>query len=185
MSSRRHHKAQRALFVFEYGRDARASRWAERRRTVNSRLAGPGTVRAWEETGIARGISRRLSSFPGLLDLCARLASNVSMASLLRARYLRGLPCFCFPDASSPNISCFGSLFSSMRMAYPTQRSRLFRIMASMLVDSAMSRTCRLETRSCHLMFRLVRRLRIYVSAPAASGVSCTGSMSHNLTGGW
>ena len=35
ISSRRHHKAQRALFVFEYGRDARASRWAERRRTVN------------------------------------------------------------------------------------------------------------------------------------------------------
>ena len=35
------------------------------------RLAGPGTVRAWEETGNARGISCRLSSFPGLLDLCA------------------------------------------------------------------------------------------------------------------
>ena len=35
ISSRRHHKAQRALFVFEYGRDACASRWAERRRTVN------------------------------------------------------------------------------------------------------------------------------------------------------
>ena len=33
------------------------------------RLAGPGTVRAWEETGIAGSISRRLSSFPGLLDL--------------------------------------------------------------------------------------------------------------------
>ena len=35
------------------------------------RLAGPGTVRAWEETGIAGGISQCLSSFPGLLDLCA------------------------------------------------------------------------------------------------------------------
>ena len=35
------------------------------------RLAGPGTVQAWEETGIAGSISRRLSSFPGLLDLCA------------------------------------------------------------------------------------------------------------------
>ena len=35
------------------------------------RLAGPGTVRAWEESGIAGSISRRLSSFPGLLDLCA------------------------------------------------------------------------------------------------------------------
>ena len=34
------------------------------------RLAGPGTVLAWEETGIAGSISRRLSSFPGLLDLC-------------------------------------------------------------------------------------------------------------------
>ena len=33
------------------------------------RLSGPGTVRAWEETGIAGSISRRLSSFPGLLDL--------------------------------------------------------------------------------------------------------------------
>ena len=35
------------------------------------RLAGPGTVRAWEETGIAGSISRRLFSFPGLLGLCA------------------------------------------------------------------------------------------------------------------
>ena len=35
------------------------------------RPAGPRTVRAWEETGIAGSISRRLSSFPGLLDLCA------------------------------------------------------------------------------------------------------------------
>ena len=35
ISSRRHHKAQRAMFVFEYGRDARASRWAEQRRRVN------------------------------------------------------------------------------------------------------------------------------------------------------
>ena len=35
------------------------------------RLAGPGTVRAWEKTGTAGSISRRLSSFPGLLDLCA------------------------------------------------------------------------------------------------------------------
>ena len=35
------------------------------------RLAGPGTVRAWEETGIAGSISRRPSSFLGLLHLCA------------------------------------------------------------------------------------------------------------------
>ena len=35
------------------------------------RLAGPGTVRAWEETRIAGSINRRLSSSPGLLDLCA------------------------------------------------------------------------------------------------------------------
>ena len=35
ISSQRHHKAQRALFVLEYGRDARASWWAEWRRTVN------------------------------------------------------------------------------------------------------------------------------------------------------
>ena len=35
------------------------------------RLAGPGTVRAWEETGIAGSISRRFSSFWGLLDVCA------------------------------------------------------------------------------------------------------------------
>ena len=37
----------------------------------NPRLAGPGTVRAWEETGTAGSISRRLSSLPDLLDLCA------------------------------------------------------------------------------------------------------------------
>ena len=30
-----------------------------------------GTVRAWEETWIVGGISQRLSSFQGLLDLCA------------------------------------------------------------------------------------------------------------------
>ena len=36
----------------------------------NPRLAGPRTVRAWEETGIS-SISRRLTSFPGFLDLCA------------------------------------------------------------------------------------------------------------------
>ena len=35
------------------------------------RLAGQGTVRAWEETGAAGRISQRLSSFPGLLDLSA------------------------------------------------------------------------------------------------------------------
>ena len=29
---------------------------------------------------------------------------------------LRGLPCFRFPEASSPNISCFGSLLFSMRI---------------------------------------------------------------------
>ena len=37
----------------------------------DSRLACPGTVRAWEETRIVGGISRGISSFPGLLDLCA------------------------------------------------------------------------------------------------------------------
>ena len=37
----------------------------------HSRLACPGTVRAWEETWIVGSISRRLSSFPSLLDLCA------------------------------------------------------------------------------------------------------------------
>ena len=98
-------------------------------------------------------------------SICVRrLSSNVSMACLVRAHHpvlswapgssslgvisawlmlalteslnlLRGMPCFRFPEASSPNISCFGSLLSSMRMTCPTQRSRLFGIMASMLVD--------------------------------------------------
>ena len=35
------------------------------------RLASPGTVRAWEETRTAGGISQRPSSFPDLLDLYA------------------------------------------------------------------------------------------------------------------
>ena len=35
------------------------------------RLAGPATVRAWEETRTVGSFRRRLSSFPGLLDLCA------------------------------------------------------------------------------------------------------------------
>ena len=155
------------------------------------RLAGPGTVRAWEETGIAGTISRRLSSFPGLLDLCAApllkcvygvssegspfspvtsaglklLGGNFCIVMLTftqSLKLLRGLPCLRFSEASSPNISCFGNLLSSIRMTWTTQRRRLFRIMASMLVDSAMSRTCRFETRPCHLMFRMVRRLRIW-----------------------
>ena len=37
----------------------------------DSRFAGPATVRTWEQTGTVRSISRCLSSFPGLLDLCA------------------------------------------------------------------------------------------------------------------
>ena len=37
----------------------------------DSRLAGPGTVWAWEETRTAGSISRHLSSFPGLLNLCS------------------------------------------------------------------------------------------------------------------
>ena len=152
------------------------------------RLADPGTVRAWEETG---SISRRLSSFPGLLDLCAApllkcvygVSGEESSSSPVMSKGLKLLggnffmayaglypvfesperpACFHFPEASSPNISCFGSFLSSMRMTCPTQRSRLFRIMASMLVDSAMSRTRRLETRSCHLIFRVVRRLCIW-----------------------
>ena len=151
------------------------------------RLAGLGTVRPWEETGIAGSISRRLSSFPGLLDLCAAPLLGVSgegspsspvmsaglklhrgnfcmvmLAFMQSLNPLRGLPCFRFPEASSANINCFGSLLSSLWMACPTQQSRLFKIMASMLVDSAMSRTCRFETQSYHLMFRMVRRLRIF-----------------------
>ena len=35
------------------------------------RSAGPRTALAWEETRIAGTISRLLSSFPGLLHLCA------------------------------------------------------------------------------------------------------------------
>ena len=125
-------------------------------------------------------------------SICVQhLSSNVSMACLVRAHHpvlsrargsssltvifvwlmlvfakslnlLRGLPCFRSPEASSPNISCLGSLLFSMKVTFPLQRSRLFRIMASMLVDTAMSRTCRLETRSCHSMFRVVRRLRMW-----------------------
>ena len=39
----RHDKAQRAMFVFEYVRDARASQWAERRRRVNLHTVGVNT----------------------------------------------------------------------------------------------------------------------------------------------
>ena len=83
---------------------------------------------------------------------------------------LRGLPCFRFP-----NISCCGSLLSPMRMTCPSQRSRLFRIMASMLVDSAMSMTFRFETWSCHLMFRMVGRLCILKRSSCFINRSLTG----------
>ena len=157
----------------------------------DSRLADPGTVGVWEETGMAWSISRRLLLSRASSICMRRLSSNVSLARLVRARHpilswargssslglhsawlilaftqslniLRGLPHFHFPVASSQNISCFGSLLSSMRMTCQTQRSRLSRIMAWMLVDLAMSRTCRFETRFCHLIFRMVRRLRIW-----------------------
>ena len=54
----------------------------------DSRLAGSGAVRAWEETGIAGSISRRLSSFPGLLDLCA-----ASLFECVRGASGEGTPC--------------------------------------------------------------------------------------------
>ena len=38
---------------------------------------------------------------------------------------LTGLPCFRFPEQSSPYISCFGSLWSSILMTWPVHRSRL------------------------------------------------------------
>ena len=51
------------------------------------RLAGPGTVPAWEETGIVGSISERLSSFPGLFDLSTepllRCVHGVSIEGLL------------------------------------------------------------------------------------------------------
>ena len=88
---------------------------------------------------------------------------------------LRGLPCFHFPEPSSTNISCFGSLLSSMRMTCPTHQSRLFRIKASRLVDSAMSRTCRLKARSYHLMFRMICRLCIWKRS------SCFGCLLYRI----
>ena len=94
------------------------------------RLAGPGTVRAWEETGIAGSISRRLSSFPGLLDLCAApllecvhsvsgegspsspvmsaglklLGGNFGMAYSGLYAIFESLPCFRFPKATNELI---------------------------------------------------------------------------------
>ena len=50
-------------------------------------LAGSGTTGAWEETGIAGNISRRLSSFPELLDLRAAPLLDVSVACQVRARH--------------------------------------------------------------------------------------------------
>ena len=105
------------------------------------RLAGPG---AWEETGIAGDISRRLSSFPGLLHLCSACLVRARQPVLSWARgpvslgaicallmqaltqslnLLRGLPCFHVPEASSPNISCFGSQLSSMQMTFYCSRN--------------------------------------------------------------
>ena len=128
------------------------------------RLAGLGTVQAWEETGIAESISRRLSSFPGLFCLCPTpllecicgVSGEGSPSSPVMKAGLKLLwDDFCLayaglyavfeslkrpallslPRTELPNISRFGSLLSSMRMTYPTQRSRLFRIKVSMLVD--------------------------------------------------
>ena len=154
-------------------------------------LAGPGTVQVWKETGITESISRHLSSLPGLLDLCVApllecirgLSGEDSPSSpVMRAglKLLGGDFCMAYaglytvfeslerpallllPRSELPNIVCFGSLLSSMWVTCPTQRSQLLRIMALMLVDSAMPKTCRFETLSCHLMFRMVRRLGIW-----------------------
>ena len=70
------------------------------------------------------------------------------------------------------------------RMTCPIHPSQLFMIMASMLVDSAMSRTCRLETRSCPLMFRMVRRLRIWKRSSCFRFLLLR-SMSLNHRAGW
>ena len=108
------------------------------------RHAGLGAVRAWKRPGL-----------PGATSIYVRrLSLNVSMACLVRAHHSvlpwargsssfgvisawlmlaftqslnlqRGLPCFRFPEASSPNTSCFGSLLSSMQMTCPTQWSWL------------------------------------------------------------
>ena len=54
----------------------------------NPRLAGPAAGRAWEETGIAGGINRRLNFFFRASYICERgLSSYVSMACLVRDRH--------------------------------------------------------------------------------------------------
>ena len=75
---------------------------------------------------------------------------------------LRGLPWFRLPVMSSPYSSCFGNLVSCIRITCPVHRSWAFKIMASMLVVSALSKTFKLVIRSCQRMPRIDLRQRMW-----------------------
>ena len=75
---------------------------------------------------------------------------------------LCGRPRFRFPELSLPYMSCLGSLHSSIRIMCPSHRSWAFRIMVSMLVVWALSRTSRFVTQSCQWMFTIICRFLMW-----------------------
>ena len=67
-----------------------------------------------------------------------------------------------FSLESSPKSSSFGILESSIPMIQSVQQNYDFRITASMLVVSALSRTSRFVTLSRHMIFRIDLRLHMW-----------------------
>ena len=119
------------------------------------RLAGPGTVQAWEETGIAKSISRHLSSLPGFLDLCAAPllecvrgvsgeGSPSSPVMSVGLKLLGGNFCMAYaglnalfeslerpallslPEASSSSINCFKLCIAFMETHLNTVQSFIY-----------------------------------------------------------
>ena len=74
-------------------------------------------------------------------------------------KLLWDLPWFLLPRESSPDSSCFGIPESSICMTCPVHQRLAFRIMASILVVSALLRTSRFVILSCHSMLRIDLRL--------------------------
>ena len=111
----------------------------------------PAFLLSWTSVMLSRCLSSKLScvflvSTRQTNLSCAQDSScfggmlTSAMLTFTQSPYhLRALPWLCLPAKSSPYSSCFGTLDSCIRMTCPVYRSWVFKIMASMLADTALS----------------------------------------------